>query len=128
MKKLLTNFVLAIWNFIVTLFTSSREILFTALVLIGLIWVSDVSADWAKQEKLGFLALGSLFAGVVKFCSIMLTVWVIGIGISFPNTIGKFVNKGFEDTFANLSPREGLYVTLGIAGFLTIVATVCFVL
>lgn len=122
------SFLLAIWNFIVSLFSSSREILVTGAVLGGLLVVSDWTGDWASQEKIGLIALASLLAGLAKFCSISLIVWVIGVAISFPNTIGKFVVKGFDEAFWSVSPRERLYISLGVVGFLTIVATLCLLL
>lgn len=126
--KVIGPFVLAVWNFLRSLFSSSREILVTGAVLFGFMVLANVSAEWAKSDQIGLLALASLFAGLAKFCAISLTVWVVGIAISFPNTVGKFINTGFDEAFANLSPTAKLYTSLGVAGVLGIIATLCFVL
>jgi hypothetical protein len=117
----------AIWNFIHSLWVSCREILTTAAVLFGFFVLANVSAEWAKSDEIGLLALASLFAGVAKFCAISLTVFVLGIAISFPNTIGKFINSDFDEAWAELTPKAKLFTSLGVAGVLAIIATICFV-
>lgn len=125
--KIIGPFVLAVWNFVKSLFSSSREILVTGAVLLGVFFVANASAGLAASEQIGWLTLAAMFTGIAKFCAVSLTVWVLGIAISFPNTVGKFINKGFDEAWEGLSPNAKLYTTLAIAGVLALVATLCFV-
>lgn len=126
--KVIGPFVLAVWNFLVSLFSSSREILITGAVLLGVFFVANASAGLAASESIGWLTLAAMFTGVAKFCAVSLTVWVLGIAVSFPNTVGKFINKGFDEAWEGLTPTAKLYTTLAIAGVLALVATLCFVI